>query len=340
MKFYQSIASLGLIFVLAIGSRAWAQETQAPQETQESLKAQESQESPEVEKAQEPEEAKKPVFYPAREVDRPLVLPDKLTELRLGFSYFDAERYFDEDGKSQSLEEEQEWRILQAQLEMGYGFLNWLEAGAGIPYYSGEIFKAEGDNLGDLYGFARFKILANQEKTRELGLNFKASFPTGDADIKMRYEKKQYFQENLRTGDPLLDFFVGPVGRLSFKNFALRAQAEYAYRMEGKIKYGLEGMENTVDFDPGEGWSANLDFLYQVLDKLVAQVSLDYYQQDANKLEGESLEDDWNLLQARAGIEIQFTPNYDLCLQAGIPISGKNQADTYSFILLWKSRVK
>jgi len=345
VSFLKRVGFLGLIFLFCLGSGAFAQDTEeqrpgavkeeAPEATE--LKAPEP--AGDKTSGSEQKGAPKESRLPAREIERPLVLPDEVSELRVGVSYFDAKKYFDEDSKSQSLEDSQDWRLLTVQLEMGYGVADWLEVGAGIPYYSGKIFEAEGDNLGDLYGFAKFRVLKNESRTAELTLNFKASFPTGDSDIKMKLEKKNYFQENLRTGDPLVDFFVGPAGRWSFNKFALRGGFEYGYRMEGKIKSGMEGLEDTDDFDPGESFSANFEFLYQVLDKLVAGVSLDYFQQDANKLEGESLDDDWYLFQLRPGIEIQFTQDYDLAIQSAVPVSGKNQAEAYPIIVLWKSRI-
>jgi len=309
VKLYRRLAGLGLIAFGLIGLRVWGQEAQEPSR------------------------------YPLREIDRPLVLPVEVSELRVGLSYFDAEKYFDADGESVNLKDPEEWRLLIAELEIGYGLFEFLEVGAGIPYYSGKIFQAEGANLGDLYAYTRFKILQNQEKTRELAFDFKASFPIGDADIDMALEKKRYFQENLRTGDPNVDFFGALLGRWTFQKFALRAGWEYGYRLEGEIKTGMESLEDVAKFDPGESSSFNVDFLYQVMDKLVAGVGLEYLQQDENKLEGQGLNDDWYLWELKPEIEIQFGKDYDLLVQSAIPLSGKNQPNAYPIIILWKSRI-
>lgn len=278
------------------------------------------------------------IIYPEREVDRPVILPDGYAEMIVNLSYLDTKKFFDKGGESVDIESPDEYHIFLAQLEIDYGMMDWLELGAGIPFYSGQAFMAEGDNLGDLYGIARCKIFGNKARTQELAFDLKITLPTGYSDREMELKDDRYFQSKLQTGDPSADIFPGLSGRLTFKNFALRAGLEYGYRIEGDIKSGIEGMEDVVNFDPGESLSANVDFLYQFHKNFVANIGVDYFQQDANKLDGESLDDETSLFQLKPGIQFQIGENYDIILQAGVPLSGKNQPDAYPVMLIWKNR--
>ncbi len=284
------------------------------------------------------QEAREKPGYPLLEVERPLTLPRGITEIPAGLSYFDADRFFNADGESTAFADSDDWRLLTVLIEMDYGLASWLEVGAGIPYYSGRQFSGEGDNLGDLFGFARFKLLENKAKTRELALDFKTSFPTGDSDIVMQLENKRFFQKNLRTGDPSMDFFFGLSGRWTYNKMAFRGGFAYGYRLEGEIKSGIEAVEDTVKFDPGESFDAHFDYLYQIRSWLVGTIGLDYSEQAANKIAGQSQDDDWRLLRVRPGAELQITPNMDLAVEIALPLSGQNQPVAYPIIVTWKNR--
>ena len=296
-----------------------------------------AQEEPEESEPPEAQEEKAPA-YPRLEVERPLTLPRGLSEVQVGLSYFDASRYFNADGESTAFEDSEEWRLLEVLIELDYGLAPWLKVGAGIPYFSGKEFEAEGENLGDLYGLARLRLVGNAAKTAELDFDFQASFPTGDADLEMELKNKHFYQENLRTGDPNVDLFFGLSGRYSWNKMAFRGGFLYGYRFAGEIKSGIEALEDTVEFDPGESLELNLEYLYQIQSWLAGSVGLDYQEQAANELDGESLEDDWSLWRIRPGVELQITPNMDLIVETAFPLSGQNAPVAYPIIVLWKNR--
>ena len=68
---------------------------------------------------------------------------------------------------------------------------------------------------------------------------------------KMTIEDGQYVPDNVRTSDPVVDIFPALQVRFTFPKFALRAGAEYGYRIGGNIQYGIDALDNTVRFDPG-----------------------------------------------------------------------------------------
>jgi len=273
----------------------------------------------------------KPEPYPALEIQRPFLIPPASFEIRSEFSYLSTTHGFNDNGKDQKLDKN--WNVFSAQLKFGYGVFKWWEVGAGLPYYSGNEMYAEGQSIGDLYIFNNFKVYETKKKDKELAGTFRASFPTGEYNRLMTIVNSNYVPETLRTGDPGIDLYPGVLARWTFKNMALRANAEYGYRFPGKIKYGIEALETSTEFDPGESLTAGVDFLYQIHSKFVILAGLGYFMQDSNKLKGESLHDAEYFLGFLPGLEFQPAPDYDIYLKTCVPLAGKNYPNGYPIIL-------
>lgn len=273
----------------------------------------------------------KPEAYPTLEVQRPLLIPRGTFEIKSEFSYLSTIEGFDDSGKNHKLPES--WDLFSMDLKLGYGVFKWWEVGVGLPYYSGDEVYAKGQSLGDVYMFNKFRALEGKNKDWEVAPTFRISFPTGEPDRVLTVVNGQFFPEDIRTGDPSIDLYPGVLARWTYKNMALRANLEYGYRFEGKIKTGVEALETSHTFAPGQSLSAGIDFLYQIHSKIVILASLGYFQQDANKLAGESLDDAQYLLGVMPGVEFQLLPDYEILLKTNVPVAGKNSPMGYPIIL-------
>jgi len=326
--------ALCLVLVLA-GGALKAQEPQEPEEPpgqEQAVQPAPQSGSTEQPKPSQPvpavEPGSKPLeLYPSREVERPLLLSRGLFELRSNFSYLSADEFFNEHGESEK--PPRDYELFSGKMGLGHGTFDWLELGAEIPFFSGREVYAKGQGIGDLSGYALFRVYQSGEKGPELALRLRLSAPTGEPDRTFDLKNEQLVQSNIRTGDPSVDIFPALAAQWSGKKFAVRGSAEYGWRLAGNIKTGIEGLENTRNFEPGPSLEIKLDFLCQLADKWAPFASLGFFSQDANKLEGENLDDARQLLLFSPGVQYQPGRDYDFWLQAGVPISGKNFPNGY-----------
>ena len=283
------------------------------------------------EQAQTPDQQPEPAAgferYPRLEVGRPLLLPPHTFEVRAFISYLATQNGFDNDGKSKSLPSD--YDLFSADLGLGWAPFKWIEIGGTAPFFSGREVYAEGQNLGDLSAYGLFRLFQSQDRNKELAAQLRISFPTGVSNRMLTIKDKQFVPENLTTGDPSVDFFPGLQARWTIDRFAIRGFAEYGFRAAGKINYGIEGLDEIRDFAPGASFLADADFLYQLNSRFVLIGSLNYYQQAANELSNKSLDDAQEALTLIPGIQFQLDHDYDLFLNAGIPISGRNYPDGF-----------
>jgi hypothetical protein len=270
-------------------------------------------------------------LYPALEVQRPFLIPRGSFEIRSEFSYLSTVRGFDD--KSGNYRLPKDWTVFNADLKVGYGVFKWWEFGAGIPYLSGQEIYAKDQSIGDLYLFNNFRLYQSKTKDKEIAATFRVSLPTGESDRIMTIIDGEYFPQDIRTGDPSFDLYPGVLARWSYRNLALRANAEYGFRLSGKVKTGIEALERSATLDPGESLSAGADLLYQIHSKFVILAGISYFMQDANKLDGKGLGDAEYFLGFLPGLEFQPTPDFDVILKTSVPIAGKNYPNGYPIIL-------
>ncbi len=269
--------------------------------------------------------------YPALEVERPLLLPKGFFEIRGQFSYFDAQKYFNDDKKPTDFPEDADWRMFNAQIEIGWGALKWLEVGARIPYLAGKEFYAKGQNIGDVWSYLLFSFY--KKESVELGARLEISFPTGEHNRKMGLRDSEYYLEDLVTGNPYSDFLFGLDFCWHQKNFALRAKGGYVLTQAGEVKKGIEGLEQTVKIDTGDKFFQSIDFLYQLNERWVLIGGVSYFNQQADKEEGESLDNPRELLSILGGVEYQPQTNYELFFQIGASLVGRNQPVAYPIVI-------
>jgi len=341
------IFGLGLCF-LYLSLTAWGQEPKPEAEEGQTITPAQgaTAETPGLEKpvvkpaqgatAQAPEKAKPGAQYPAKEIDRPLLIPPKSYEMRTFASYFSTHQGFDGDGNSERLP--RSWRMFTASLSQGYGLFSWAEIGGSVDFYSGQEVYAKGQNIGDFSAYSVFRLYQSKNKDRELAAGLRTSFPTGNPHRKETLEDDQSRPDGLTTGDPSVDFFPFLQSRWSFGQFALRGFVEYGYHLPGKIQVGIDVLDEFKNFAPGATLSARIDGIYQHNDKLALLARLNYLSQAENKLDGESLDDATQLLSLIPGMEFQLGPDYDLLLMVELPLLGKNYPRGYPVIAGLKSR--
>ena len=242
-------------------------------------------------------------------------------------SYISTKDGFNDDGKSKSVP--MGYNLFSADLGIGWAPSKWMEIGASLPYYSGRESFAEGQNLGDLSAYGLFRLFQSKDLNKELAGQLRISFPTGNPSRYLTIQDDIAVPENLTTGDPSVNFFPAILGRWTFGKFAVRGLAEYGLRESGDIKYGLEGLDETRNFKPGDSLLAEAELLFQLNTRFVLIGSLNYYQQTANELNHKSLHDTQEIFSFSPGIEFQLNRDYDLFLNAGIPIFGRNYANGY-----------
>ena len=274
--------------------------------------------------------------YPALEIQRPLEIAPRAFELRSSFSYLFTDRGFNNGGSSEKLPKD--WNIFAADISLGYGVFRGIEVGASIPFLSGREVYATGQSVGDASLYGLFRLWQSRNQNDEIAFRMRITFPAGDPNRKMTIEDGQYVPDNIRTSDPVVDIFPALQARFTFPKFALRAGAEYGYRIGGNIQYGIDALDNTVRFDPGASFEANFDFLYQVNDRLVPGVSLVYFTQASNRQQHQSLDDANYLLSVNPMLEFQAAKDYDLFAAVGIPMAGKNSPNGITYILGLKAR--
>lgn len=340
MKKIALALGLGLLFLSAAG-RSQEQKQELQEEPEQTVKPAQGAtvETPEPQpKAQTPEEPKPEPEekYPAREIDRPLLIPPKTYEMRSSVAYFSTHTGFNSDGDSEPLKPA--WRMFTMTINAGYGVFSWAELGGSVSFYSGQEVYAKGQNIGDFSTYSLCDIYRSKNKDRELAAGLRISLPTGNPNRKETLVDEKVRPEALTTGDPALDFFPSLQTRWTIKKFALRGLAEYGYRMPGKTQTGIDVLQEYQDFAPGQSLEAEIDAIYQHNDKLAVFARLNYFNQAGNKLADESLDDAKQLLSVIPGMEFQFAPDYDLLLMVELPLLGKNYPRAYPIAACLKSR--
>ena len=287
--------------------------------------------------AQEAEQVPAPApAYPALEIQRPLEIKPRAFELRAEFSYLSTDHGFNNDGSSEKLP--RDWNIFMAEIDLGYGIFRGVEVGASIPFLNGREVYAKGQDLGDTSLYGLFRLWQSRDQNDEIALRMRITVPTGNPDRKMTIEHGKFVPDNIRTSDPVVDIFPALQARFTFPKFALRAGAEYGYRIGGNIQYGIDALDSTVRFDPGASFAANFDFLYQASDRWVPGVSLAYFTQESNRQQKHSLDDANYLLSVNPMVEFQAAKDYDLIAAFGIPLAGKNSPNGITYIVGLKTR--
>lgn len=259
--------------------------------------------------------------YPAREVDRPLLMTRGLMEMDAEVFSFSAQSVWDNHGDL--VDAPGTYQLTQIGVQLKYGILDSLQLALDLPYLTGHIHQAEGSGFGDVAGEVGLRFLHRPELLETAAL-FRVSYPTGLHDHSHDIINTELVQTDWITGDPGWDLYPGLAAKLFRKNWALEGRGEYWFRLQGEVAQDVLLFSGTANLDPGDGFFLQAAGLYQVLDWLVLRAGVEYTSLAQDVLDHDKLGNDSQLLLAKPSVLIQFNREFDAYGGFGYTVLGKN----------------
>lgn len=276
-------------------------------------------ETPTSEQPQQPDPWKD---YPAREVDRPVLPAANGYVMGVITRSFTAGEGLNSDGKREDLAEP--ISIFNLDISVRYGIFDRWEVFGGIPYATAQNKDFSTGSIGNAYVGTRVGLYAANNLQLAAGLQI--SLPTGDSEYHYRVDNGKIVTENFRTGNPGLDFLPEvELRRRVESNLSLRLRAWAIITGSGETVLNHIGSEDIKkNVNPGDGFGMQLAAVYQAADRWVIPVSLTYFRLGETEVSGLELDDEQELLEARAGLMFQMTPVFEVAVYSGLPLFGRN----------------
>ena len=259
--------------------------------------------------------------YPAREVDRPLLMTRGLMEMNAEVFSFSAQSVWDNHGDL--VDTSGTYQVTKIGVQIKYGILDSLQLSLDLPYLTGHIHEAEGSGFGDVAGEVGLRFLHRPELL-ETAASFRVSYPTGLHDHSHDIINAELVQTDWITGDPGWDLYPGLAAKLFRKNWALEGRGEYWLRLQGEVAQDVLLFSGTANLDPGDGFFLQATGLYQVLDWLVLRAGVEYTSLAQDVLDGDRQDNGSQLLLAKPSVLIQFNREFDAYGGFGYTVWGKN----------------
>jgi len=273
--------------------------------------------------------------YPAREVERPALPLEGGFEMDLLIESISTKRAFDDDGDVESIDDS--YGVLSLDFLLGYGITDRWEVMLGVPYLTGEVGKASGGGLGDIYLGSRVGLYLTTALDLTLGLSI--SLPTGESDYHYELVNNQSRLRNFRTGDPGYNYYPELEARYRAGNWSVRLNFQSVITEKGEVAFNQSGSPHQdVDADPGDGYRFHAGAYYQVMDPLVAGLFCHYSAISETEIDGRGLDDESLLFEIEPRLLYQITPDTDLILSTRYAAFGKNEPAGYPLIFEVKSR--
>jgi len=259
--------------------------------------------------------------YPAREVDRPLLMTRGLMEMNAEVFSFSAQSVWDNHGDL--VDTSGTYQVTKIGVQIKYGILDSLQLALDLPYLTGHIHEAEGSGFGDVAGEVGLRFMHRPELL-ETAASFRVSYPTGLHDHSHDIINAELVQTDWITGDPGWDLYPGLAAKLFRKNWALEGRGEYWLRLQGEVAQDVLLFSGTANLDPGDGFFLQATGLYQVLDWLVLRAGVEYTSLAQDVLDGDRQDNGSQLLLAKPSVLIQFNREFDAYGGFGYTVWGKN----------------
>lgn len=261
--------------------------------------------------------------YPAREVDRPLLITRGLIEMDAEAGFFSPPSVWNE--RSELADAPRPYELTQIQVRLKYGILDYLQVAVELPYSTGHIDAAEGSGFGDVAGEVGVRFLRRPEVLEAAGL-LRVSYPTGLHDHSYDLVNGEVIREDWTTGDPGWGISPGLAAKLFGKQLALEVTGEYRFRLPGEVVQNVNLITGTADVDPGDGYYLRASALYQVMDWLVLFADVRYTALGQDLLDGHGLDNHSQLLQVGPRVMVQFSREFDAYAGFSYTAWGKNAA--------------
>jgi hypothetical protein len=273
--------------------------------------------------------------YPAREAERPTLPAKGGWVMNVLINSVNANAAFDDNGARRDIHDR--YNLLTADCRVHYGILERWDVAVGIPYLMGQVAKAHGGGMGDLYVGSRVALILTP--AFELDLGFRVSIPTGDSDYQFRLINNSIALQGIRAGDPTFDYFPNLEVRLRTGPWAFRFLGEYVLAGPATIKFtDPTGDESNVILDPGDGYRLSAGFYYQIADHWVAGCFA-YYENISQSLVNDTgLGDQRMSLTLQPQLMWQLSPTMDVEAGAGYQLAGKNVPATVPVMVRFVSR--
>ena len=270
--------------------------------------------------------------YPEREVDRPVLPVKDGFRLELDVRSLSTDQALDEDGEAVDLDDA--YQLLSAEISIEYGVARSFSVYGGLPYLLVEFNDTRGGGIGDAFIGCAYQPVANPRGSVAIGAHL--SLPSGDPDYHYTIEDGERVLDNVRTGDPGVNYYPIIEGRLNAGPASFRASAYYEITGEGDVVYDKPfSREEDVAVDPGDGYGGTAAVYMQAASWLVFYGGVRHQQRGETEvdIDGEDLEDDYYLTEAMGGALFQVNDELDISVHGGVPIAGKNTPLGLSFNL-------
>ncbi|MFO8058863.1 MAG: transporter [bacterium] len=273
--------------------------------------------------------------YPSRETQRPITMGKHLYETNLSISSLSTDRAWNEDGEV--VETYGPYNLFTAELMIRYGLSESWQVSATLPYITGEIGETTGGSIGDIRAGLEYELFFGPRNSMSFAAE--ASYPSGLSDYHYEILGEDLRAKNFRTGDPGYNVYPSMAYRYRSESFSFRLRATGVFTGPGEIRFNqIRGFEKNVDMDPGDGYRAKVGFYYQFHDKWAGGLFGRYVTISASEVDGESLEDDNELFEARPFLAYQPNQKLDVSLGVGVPVYGRNNPLGYPVLLEVRSR--
>lgn len=254
--------------------------------------------------------------YPAREVERPLVVPPGMSEVAGTLEYRDADRFYDPDSRIRRLPGDASSSAALARAHGRYGLFQNLEVRVAAPW-TVRLDPAGGDAVS---GLGRLSLGARYELRPRPG-----SFVAGELDAVLPSTARR-----LRT-DPDGTVFrdhLAIAGALHTKHSFLDASAAHASL--GFIFPFANADDQDADRDPPATLFVEAGSTFQVGLHLWADATAAFTRTNREEVAGGTVprSDQFRVdLKPSAGIHV--TAAADVSLHGSIPVAGKNTPQTW-----------
>ena len=239
----------------------------------------------------------------------------------LNISHLDTKDIYDIDGDLESFDDT--YRLMALMIDLDYGITSRLQVGFSLPYFTGEIGKAEGSAIGDISANIQYGLLRNPEAF-SAAVYLRLSYPSGIHDLKYQTtDDNELVQTSFTTGDPSFNLMPGLALKWHKENWAIEGCAEYVYTFADDIVVEYFLSEN-VKRDPGDGVNAYISGIYQVRDKFALFIDLSYISRPEGEIDSEDAEDETMSLSLGPRVLYHIISDTDLYLGAQYIMDGIN----------------